>query len=65
MIQVTEQLDRCFAQLNGKCLILIRKQCAGCRFYKPAGCEDWVRAERNGKVLLIPPEEYGYESNNT
>ena len=64
MIQVTEQIDRCFAQLNGKCLILIRKQCAGCKFYKPAGCEDWVRAERNGKVLLIPPEEYENENIN-
>lgn len=64
MIQVTEQLERCFAQLNGKCLILIRKQCAGCNFYKPAGCEDWVRAERKGKVLLIPPEEYGNENTN-
>lgn len=29
-----------------------------CPFYKPIGCEDWVKLESKDHVTLYPPEEY-------
>lgn len=29
----------------------------GCPFYKPLGCEDWVRLDSEESVRLYPPEE--------
>lgn len=65
MIQITEHIDRCFADLNTYCEALTVKQCIGCRFSKPVDCTDWVRRDNNNKVVLIPPEEYNYEIFNT
>lgn len=31
---------------------------AGCPFYKPAGCEDWIKVEHNGEAWILTPEEY-------
>lgn len=59
MIDITETTDRCYAltALN-TCKLLTVQDCRQCNFYKPAGCEDWVRLEQDGKVILLPPEEY-------
>lgn len=29
----------------------------GCPFYKPLGCEDWIRLEEDGEIHLYAPEE--------
>ena len=62
MIDITESTDKCFAIWAGVCSILtdkIKDDCTPqCPFYKPQGCEDWVRRKVKEKVWLIPPEEY-------
>jgi len=40
------------------CLITTAWAECKCPFYKPKGCEDWIRVERDGQVWLVPPEEY-------
>lgn len=53
----------CFGiEPNGACGVLENKhpRCGtyGCMYYKPLGCEDWVRLDKSGVVEMIPPEEY-------
>jgi hypothetical protein len=60
MIEISKCKDPCFAQMHNGCKVLTT-ECEGkrkCPFFKPEGCEDWIRVERNGKVWLVPPEEY-------
>ena len=60
MIEISKCKDPCFASMHSGCKVLTT-ECEGkdkCVFYKPEGCEDWMRVERNGKVWLVPPEEY-------
>ena len=52
--------QKCFAELGNACAALRRKDCEGCSFYKPEGCKDWVRYERQGKVYLVDPEEQDF-----
>jgi len=62
MLDITDSKEKCFALWASTCSILTdrtKEDCsAQCRFYKPQGCEDWVRRERRGQVWIIPPEEY-------
>lgn len=59
MIDITEQRQKCFAYIDGgACDVLKETQCHGCKFYKPADCEDWIRQEIDGRVYITPPEEY-------
>lgn len=61
MIEISNTKDPCFAMARRVCMVVkeeFQEECGvNCPFYKPAGCEDWVRIERNG-IWLIPPEEY-------
>lgn len=60
MLNITEAKEPCFAQLKMGCKILTT-DCEGkaeCPFYKPKGCEDWIRIEHNGQVWVVTPEEY-------
>jgi hypothetical protein len=59
-IKITDQVTLCFAKATKGCRILHHtKVCPKkCVFYKPKGCRDWVRVERDGEVWVIPPEEY-------
>jgi hypothetical protein len=55
--------DPCFGLLMGRyCGILRKKEeacgTAKCPFYKPVGCEDWVRVEDGQGKNLVPPEEW-------
>lgn len=56
MIDLTKCTERCYADDMGECRILNGfNECnAGCPFYKPRGCKDWVRVGTN----LYTPEEY-------
>lgn len=62
MIDITETNEKCFALWYDTCSILTDKtkeDCiTQCPFYKPKGCEDWVRREVKERIWLIPPEEY-------
>lgn len=61
MIELSNAKDKCFAELSGGCTVVIAEYitCSPqCPFYKPTGCEDWIRREVNGEIWLIPPEEY-------
>ena len=57
---------RCVSKLRDGCVVLgdeCRKECGtyGCPFYKPKGCQDWVRIEAdNGLIRLFAPEEVTY-----
>ena len=60
MVKLSTIKSKCFGDLNGGCKALT-SDCIGrdnCPFYKPEGCEDWVRVEIKGEVWLVPPEEY-------
>lgn len=60
MVEISKCKEPCFASMNVGCKILTT-DCEGkdnCKFYKPKGCADWIRSERDGKIWLIPPEEY-------
>ena len=60
MVEISKCKEKCFALTDAGCKILTTK-CEGkerCKWYKPKGCEDWVRSERGDEVWLIPPEEY-------
>lgn len=61
MVEITNCKEPCFAKMDTGCKILTTDCTGRCDFYKPKGCEDWVRRERDGEVWLIPPEEYGAE----
>lgn len=58
MVEISKCTEPCFAQMRSGCKILTINCEGRCKFYKPKGCEDWIRSERNGEVWLIPPEEY-------
>lgn len=60
MVEISNVKEPCFAQMNVGCKVLTC-DCIGkdeCPFYKPVGCEDWVRVEHDGEVWIVPPEEY-------
>lgn len=60
MVEISKCKEPCFAEFGINCKILTC-ECEGkekCGFYKPADCKDWIRIEHQGKVWLIPPEEY-------
>lgn len=54
--------EPCFARTRmGYCRVLIipARECGyKCKFYKPEGCQDWVRVEDWEGLNLVPPEEY-------
>lgn len=58
MVEITNCKEPCFAHMKTGCKILTTECEARCSFYKPVGCEDWIKIERGGEVWLIPPEEY-------
>lgn len=58
MIDITESRTPCCLMLLGRCTALIRTECDKCKFYKPFGCDDWVRIDKEGRAYLIPPEDY-------
>ena len=61
MVEISKISEKCFAEIYSGCLILCDTQpeCnPQCPFYKPIGCEDWIRREIGDEVWLIPPEEY-------
>ena len=60
MVKVNDCKEPCFAHSIAGCRVLT-VECTGskgCPFYKPVGCEDWIRSERKDGIWLIPPEEY-------
>lgn len=60
MVEISRCKDPCFAQLATGCKVLTC-DCAGkaeCPFYKPVGCEDWIKVEHNGEAWILTPEEY-------
>lgn len=58
MIDITDRPDRCYAMIMRQCTVLTKTECAGCRFYKPTDCEDWVRVDKDGREYLMTPEEF-------
>jgi len=58
MVEISNCNEPCFAKLEIGCLITTAWAECKCGFYKPIGCEDWIRREINGEIWLIPPEEY-------
>lgn len=60
MTNITGCKDPCFGLVEGVCMILTEQTDCGieCPFYKPQGCEDWVKREEGAEIWLIPPEEY-------
>lgn len=60
MVEISKIQDKCFAEMRGVCAVLAEyKSCdPTCSFYKPVGCEDWIRREIGEEIWLIPPEEY-------
>ena len=62
MIDITDYTEKCFADGLGECRVLsetITTECnATCPFYKPKGCNDWVRIDTKTSVYLLTPEEY-------
>lgn len=61
MVEISNTKEKCFAHMQTGCQVLCDLQpiCSPkCPFYKPAGCEDWIRRERGEEIWLIPPEEY-------
>lgn len=65
MVEITNVKERCFAEIQGGCSVLQGEIKCGvqCKFYKPKGCEDWVRREKDDEIWLIPPEEYERSNN--
>lgn len=58
MIDVTDRKERCFALTLKQCTILTATECEQCKFYKPKGCEDWVRLNIQDRIIMVEPEEY-------
>lgn len=65
MVNITNSKEKCFAyrktsrKTTCTALAKMQKNCSNkCRFFKPSGCEDWVRREVGNEIWLIPPEEY-------
>lgn len=64
MIDITDSTERCFAEEDNKtCKLLYADaiESCGCKcpFYKPEGCEDWIKIEKGEGVYLYTPEEMG------
>lgn len=64
MVEISNCNEPCFALKKAGCKILTCECIGKCKFYKPVGCEDWIRSERGDEVWLIPPEEYYAEPAN-
>lgn len=66
MINLKEINSKCFAyekEKTGVCDVMeinVEKENCNytCPFYKPIGCDDWIKRERGNEIWLIPPEEY-------
>lgn len=58
MIDITDRRQKCFAYVGDGCTVLTTCRCKDCKFYKPIDCEDWIRIEQDGRVYIMPPEEY-------
>lgn len=59
MIDITnDRRHKCFAYVGGGCTVLIHTNCVDCKFYKPEGCDDWIKIEEDGRVYIMSPEEY-------
>ena len=60
MVEISKCTDRCFGYRYGECVVLAEKAVCSpkCPFYKPEGCEDWIRREVDEEIWMIPPEEY-------
>ena len=60
MINIEDCTEKCYAKVFGQCTVLkdMYTDCDGCRFYKPEGCEDWVKVKASDGVYLYTPEEY-------
>lgn len=58
-----ESDGKCFSKMADGCACLnrINRGCGTyrCEFYKPQGCEDWVRLDTKYMVRLYAPEELG------
>ena len=59
MIQLSYD-EKCYAKIQGQCVVLTETNCTNCPFYKPVGCEDWVKVNEHGTTYLLDPEEYDY-----
>lgn len=70
---VGSECPKCFAYQvvfgNIVCAVLRKadENCGSykCPFYKPQGCEEWIRIEDGDGINLIPPEEYYYQKYKT
>lgn len=61
MIKLSTIKEKCFGELAGGCTVVKDEyiECGPqCPFYKPIGCEDWIRKEIKGEAWIVPPEEY-------
>lgn len=61
MVDIVNAKDNCFALSSVGCSVLseLRPRCSTqCPFYKPVGCEDWIKRKEGDHIWLIPPEEY-------
>lgn len=61
MVEITNIEEKCFADLKSGCGVLSSSdyECSPqCPFYKPVGCEDWIRREKEDEIWIVPPEEY-------
>ena len=63
-LTLNDMKDRCFAETEdgSSCLVLSAKTaCCGtceCPFYKPKGCDDWIRTQDGSVAIITPPEDY-------
>lgn len=58
MINIEDCTEKCYAMVFGVCTVLKDTDCDGCRFYKPEGCENWVKVKTFDGAYLYTPEEY-------
>ena len=61
MIKLSTIKEKCFGELADGCTVVKDEyiECGHqCPFYKPIGCEDWIRKEIEGEAWIVPPEEY-------
>ena len=63
MVEISHCEEKCYGLWgDGNCSVIdgANQACCSpqCVFYKPRGCEDWIRRETETEIWLIPPEEY-------
>lgn len=63
MIDIRFSTEPCFGfskWIGNHCTVLTEVKTCGarCPFYKPVGCENWIKRETEKEIWLIPPEEY-------